>query len=106
MICQFQEGFSLFENIVTKIKLAAKVLMILGVFGSFGAFVVVLMKVSLPFGIFSLIFGIILTWILSCLVYGFGERVESARIFANAYAKSCNSAQPSESRRNESCRNH
>ncbi len=103
MICQFQEGFSLFENIATKIKLAAKVLMILGVFGSFGAFVVVLMEVSLPFGILTLILGIALTWILSCLVYGFGELVESAHIFANAYVKSC---KPSESRQSESCHNH
>ncbi len=96
----------MFENIATKIKLAAKVLMILGVFGSFGAFVVVLMEVSLPFGILTLILGIALTWILSCLVYGFGELVESAHIFANAYAKNCVSAQPSESRQSESCHNH
>ena len=77
------------ENIATKIKYAAKALMILGVFGSFGLFVVVLMEVSLLMGILSLLCGIVSTWILSCLVYGFGELVESSRTRANVCASVC-----------------
>lgn len=72
----------MFENIAAKIRFAAKLLIVLGMFGSFGLFVVILTEVSFPMGIISLVCGIASTWIISCLVYGFGELVESSRICA------------------------
>ena len=77
----------MFENIATKIKYAAKALMILGVFGSFGLFVVVLMEVSLLMGILSLLCGIVSTWILSCLVYGLWKAHARAQMYVQAYAQ-------------------
>ncbi len=72
----------MFLNIEGKIKFAAKLLIIIGAFGSFGLFVVLLVTVGAVMGIIALVCGVALTWIISCIVYGFGELIENTRACA------------------------
>ena len=70
----------MYDNIGEKIKGLAKVIFILGAVLSFIAgFILILSYLILIFaGLLICILGPIFSWILSCVLYGFGELIDKA----------------------------
>ena len=78
----------MYENIAAKIKLLAKIVLglgaLIGLVFAILLFADVIVNEDLAFlGIIPLIFGPVLGWLSSLLVYGFGELIEKTTDIAN-----------------------